>query len=80
MDKNPRDERCLTDDELRELKTTWTALKTALRPIDEMIDSGDEVDSSKLHDAFVRLADVFDDVERVVMRAQQIRLLRPLER
>ncbi len=80
MDKNPRDERCLTDDELRELETTWTALKTGLRPIDEMIDRGDELDCSELHDAFVRLADVFDDVERVVMRAQQIRLLRPQER
>lgn len=79
MDKNPRDERCLTDEELRELETTWTALQAALRPIDEMIDRGDEVDCSELHDRFVHLADVFDDVERVVMRAQQIRLLRPLE-
>jgi len=80
MDKNPRDERCLTDEELRELKTNWTAMKGQLQPIDEMIDRGEEVDCSDLHDAFVRLADVFDDVERVVMRAQQIRLLRPLER
>jgi len=74
--RNPRDERYLTSEELQDIQATWTTMQAALRPVDEMIRAGGDVDCAGLHDAFVALADVFDDVERIVMRAQQIRLLR----
>ncbi len=78
--RNPRDETCLTSEELQELQATWSAMQSALRPIDEMLQADAEIDAGRLHDAFLALADVFDDVERTVMRAQQVRLLKVQDR
>ncbi len=75
-DMNPSEERCLTPEERRELEGSWRAFQMELQPFGEMVEHAAEVDCDELHDAFLRLADVFDEVERVVMRAQQIRLLR----
>ena len=78
-DTNPSGERCLTSDERRELEANWRAFQAELQPFGEMVEHAAEVDCDELHDAFLRVADVFDEVERVVMRAQQIRLLRPTQ-
>ena len=71
---DPLYERCLTPDERRELEQTWRDLQTEMQSFGKLVEQADEIDCDQLHDAFLRLADVFDEVERVVMRAKQFRL------
>ena len=72
---NPTGEKCLTEEERRELQTAWQAYDAAQQPFQKMVAHVDGVDCDELHDAFLHLADLFEEVERAIMRAQQVRLL-----
>ena len=72
---NPSDEICLTPEERRELQAAWRDFEAALQPLSEMIRQAEEVNCDDLHSAFLRATDVYDEVERAIMRAKQVRLL-----
>ena len=71
----PSTNMCLTTAERRELQQAWTRMLAALQPLGDLVDHADEVDCNMLHQAFLKLADEFENVEHLVMRAKQIRLL-----
>lgn len=72
---NPSIKRCLTPDERDEIQASWRGLQAKLQPVGALVEQADLVDCDELHTAFGQLAGVFDDFERAVMRAQQVRLL-----
>ena len=72
---NPGGEQCLTAEERRELQAAWREFQAELEPFGAMVARAEMIDCADLHDAFLRLVDVFEEVERAVMRARQIRLL-----
>ena len=76
MDRlDPQTEKCLTDDERAELSAGWHSLQNALASVGGQIEGPDPVDCDVLHAAFLELSDAYEQVEHLVMRAKQWRLL-----
>jgi hypothetical protein len=71
----PGNEPCLTEDELQELTAAWTATQPHLEALGNLIARGLDVDCDELHEVFLALADAFEQVERLVMRAKQLRTI-----
>ena len=72
----PGSDRCLTSDEAQELHTAWTGFEAALRPLGALVQRATDIDCDELHDTFLTVADDFERVEHVIMRAKQFRLMR----
>ena len=71
---NPGDEICLTPEERRALEAAWRDFEAAVHPLGEMIRQVEDVNCVDLHTACLRVADVYEDVGRAIMRARQVRL------
>lgn len=72
----PGSDNCLTADEKRELQAAWSSMERVLQPLDELVKRAGEVDCDALHTAFLNLSNAFDCVERLIMSAKQVRLMR----
>lgn len=72
---DPQTEQCLTDDERAELRSAWIALQSALDPIGKQVTGAEPVDCDQLHGSLLALSDAYEQVEHLVMRARQWRLL-----
>ncbi|GAC1644556.1 MAG: hypothetical protein NVS4B8_15330 [Herpetosiphon sp.] len=66
---------CLSEEESRELTQSWRTLQAKLTPLATLIEQGVSADCNALHTAFESLAPAYDEFERTVKRAQQLRLV-----
>ena len=71
----PEQQKCMTADERAELEAAWKAVQPFWQSLGQIIEGPEQIDCDALHESFLQLADTFDEVERLIMRAKQFRLM-----